>query len=186
MHCSTFFQEVTEHNPFRYEFLWGWRSFVFHSSLSSGSQWWTKVSSPLTIRLVFPSKRLRISLETLFQLASHLSIIVVPTWQKFSELKKVLNVSDSFLRDSQFKRSVFLFDSTIFSNNFFNEFLLRLVCCCHWPYQPWFVTRTCSPPPPSCLNCCAQRLTVLMSTLFFPMHCLRTAINDDGRNFFRS
>jgi len=41
--------------------------------------------------------------------------------------KKVDNVAQSFSRDSQFKSHVFLFDSMIFLNCFFNVFMMRVI-----------------------------------------------------------
>ena len=44
-----------------------------------------------------------------------------------------------------FKSNVSMFDLTIFLNNFFNAFLMRLLFCCYWPLQSCFVTQTCFP-----------------------------------------
>jgi hypothetical protein len=79
----------------------------------------------------------------------------------FLESKKIDNVAHSFFRDSQFKSSVFLFDSMIFTNNIFNTCLMRLICCSHWPpWSCWIIQ--------SCLNCHTQHLTVLTSTHLSP------------------
>jgi hypothetical protein len=62
---------------------------------------------------------------------------------------------------------------------------MRLVCCSHWPPQPCFVTQTYFPhfflltlAYPTC-NC------AYINT-FIPIHCLHTAMNVDGSNFFCS
>jgi hypothetical protein len=55
-----------------------------------------------------------------------------------------------------------MFDSTIFLNNFFNVFLIRLICCNQWPPRPGFSHKLASPT--SCSNYCTQWLTVLTST----------------------
>jgi hypothetical protein len=73
----------------------------------------------------------------------------------------------SFFRGLQFKCNVFLFDSTTFSNYFFNVFLMRLVCCSHWPTWPCSVIQTFFPPC-SCLKCHTQHVTVLTSTHLSP------------------
>jgi len=108
-----------------------------------------------------------------------------PAGINFLESKKIDNVAHSFFRNSQFKSSVFVFDSMIFSNSVFSPFFMRLVCCSHW--FPWscFVTQTCLShffllklPYPA--SDCASFNT------FIPIHCLHMAMNVDGRNFFHS
>jgi hypothetical protein len=84
----------------------------------------------------------------------------------------------SFFRDSQF-----LFYLTIFSTHFFDMFLMRLSCH-HWPPWPCFPHKLASPI--SCLNCSTQCLTVLTSIHLSPAHCLHTAMNVNGKNFFCS
>ena len=135
--------------------------------LFSGTKWYAKVSSPVSVGHRNPSpssKWPRSSLETLnLSVLIYHSIFLVPAWHKFSESRKFDNVAHSFFRDSQFKSSVFLFDLTIFSNNFFNMFFMRLVCCSHWSPQHFFVTKVAFSTP-SCLNCHSQCLTLLTST----------------------
>jgi uncharacterized protein with PQ loop repeat len=117
---------------------------------------------------------------------SHLvsQFLLYPPGIIFLESKKIDNVSHSFFWDSQFKSSVFLFDSVIFSNYIFSPFLMRPICCSHWPPWSCLITQTCLshfllklPYPAS--NC------AYFNTLI-PIHCLHMTIYVDGRNFLHS
>jgi hypothetical protein len=118
----------------------------------------------------------------LFQISTHQSIFMVPTWHKISESKKADNVGHSFFRDSQFKSNIFLFYSTIFSKHFFNAFLMRLVCCSHWPPQSCFVPQTCFPHSFLLKLLCPRSKCAYINT-FISTHCLHAAMNVNRKNF---
>ena len=77
----------------------------------------------------------------LFQFSSCLFSWYLPG-TNFLESKKADN-GPLFL-DSQFNSKSW-HESMIFSNHFFNTFLMRLICCSHWSLWACFATQTCFP-----------------------------------------
>jgi len=75
----------------------------------------------------------------------------------FSESRKVDNVASSLFRDFQFKNSVFLFDSMIFSNHLLQSLSSQTLAL-------WHILAS----PIACLNCHTQHQTVLTTAHLSP------------------
>ena len=92
-------------------------------------------------------------------------------------------MAHSFFRNPQFKSDVFLLCSTVFSNHFFNAFLMRPGCCSHWSSQFCFVPQTCCPP--LLAQTAVPKICAYINT-FISTYCLHAADKINRRNFFCS